>query len=216
MATTTTFIPFEKPFSPADVAGEHSLLALDRELDMLLEQIEDEIEEHGEASREAMERFEVFAKAMNVKVDRIGRYLTLMETRATYCRKEAERYATRAKRAESKIDRTKSMVLYYLQSHHLKQVESDAFTLRSQKNSQDSVIVTNAESIPDELRRYELRMEGPLMLQVREALPDVLKLDLTAAVKSSEPSNSAIKQHVANGGSVEGAEVKRLFHLRIV
>jgi hypothetical protein len=57
---------------------------------------------------------------MNVKVDRIGRYLSVMETRAEHCRQEAARYAQRAKRAQSKIDRTKSMVLYYLESHDLK------------------------------------------------------------------------------------------------
>jgi hypothetical protein len=65
---------------------------------------------------------------MNVKVDRIGRYLAVMETRAEHCKQEAARHAQRAKRAQSKIDRTKSMVSYYLESHDLKQVESDDFT----------------------------------------------------------------------------------------
>jgi len=216
MATSAPLIPFEKAASPAGLAGEHSLLELDRELDMLLEQIEDEIEEHGQASQEAMERFEVFCKALNVKVDRIGRYLSLMETRAGHCRKEAERYATRAKRAESKIDRTKSMVLYYLNSRDLKQLESDEFTLRRQKNSQDSVIVTNTEAIPAELRRFEVRVEGRVWMSVLQSLPEMLAKALQAGVKSREPSNSAIKQHVANGGTVDGAEVRRLFHLRVV
>jgi hypothetical protein len=174
------------------------------------------MEEHGEASKEAMDRFEVFSKAMNVKVDRIGWYLTIMETRAAYCRKEAERYAARAKRAANKIDRTKSMVLYYLKSHDLKQVESDAFTLRCQKNSQDSVIVTDPESIPAPFRRFEVKVEGPVWLSVLQSLPEMLAKALEAAVKTSEPSNNAIKQHVANGGNLNGAEVKRLSHLRIV
>jgi len=54
------------------------------------------------------------------------------------------------------------------------------------------------------------------MLRVKEALPDALKLDLLAAVKSTEPSNGAIKQYIASGGSVEGVVVKRLFHRRVV
>jgi len=63
--------------SPTDVANDHSLLKLDYELDLLLEQIEDEIEESGEASEEAMDRLQLFCQAMNVKVDRIGRYLAV-------------------------------------------------------------------------------------------------------------------------------------------
>jgi len=59
----------------------------------------------------------------------------------------------RAKRAESKIERTKQMVLYYLESHDLARVESDQTTLRRQKNSQDSVIIANDAAIPAVLRQ---------------------------------------------------------------
>jgi hypothetical protein len=50
---------------------------------------------------------------------------------------------------------TKAMVLYYLESHDLKQVESDDFTLRRQKNSQDSVIVSNP--LPQQWRPMRTR-----------------------------------------------------------
>jgi hypothetical protein len=155
----TPLIPFDAASTPtpSKIADDHSLLKIDQELDLLLEQIEDEIEESGEASKEAMDRLELFCQAMNVKVDRIDRYLSVMEARAAHCRQEAARYAQRAKRAQNKIDRTKSMVLYYLESHDLKQVESDDFTLRRQKNSQDSVIVSNPDVIPPDLKRYELK-----------------------------------------------------------
>jgi hypothetical protein len=215
MAAATPLIPFEPEPTPAEVAGDHSLLELDKELDFLLEQIEDEIDEYGEASSESMDRLTLYAKAMNVKVDRIGRYLSQMETRAAHCKKEAERYAERYKRAERKIDRTKSMVLYYLESHDLRQLESDSFTLRRQKNSQDSVIVSNAEAIPEDLRKFELTIDGPVLQRVKEALPDALRLDFAATVRRSEPSNTAIKRHVAHGGTVEGAQVKRLYNLRV-
>jgi hypothetical protein len=126
----------------------------------LLEHIEDEIEENGEASKKSMDQLQLFCQAMNVKVDRIGRYLSVMETQAAHCKQEAARCAARAKRAQNKIDRTKSMVLYYLESHDLKQVETDSFTLRRQKNSQDSVIVSNPDAIPPDLKRYELKVTG--------------------------------------------------------
>ena len=54
--TTTPVIPFDTaPAAPTpnDIADDHSLLKIDQELDFLMEQIEDEIEESGEASKEA-------------------------------------------------------------------------------------------------------------------------------------------------------------------
>jgi hypothetical protein len=144
---------------------------------------------------------------MDVKIDRIGRFLKVMETRAAYCKKESARYAARAKRAQSKIERTESMVLYYLASHDLKKIESHEFTLKRNKNSQDGVEITQPDSIPADLRCFEAKIDGRFWLGVIDALPKTLVEPLAASVKSSEPSNSAIKQHIANGGVVEGASV---------
>jgi len=152
MATKATpLIAFQAttvaPLSPTAIAMDHSLLELDMELDALLDQIQDEIEEVGEASAEAMERLQLFCKAMDVKIDRIGRFLRIMETRAEYCKKESARYAARARRAQGKIERAESMVLYYLASHDLKKIESHEFTLKRNKNSQDSVEITHASNL---------------------------------------------------------------------
>ena len=102
-----------------------------------------------------------------------------------------------------------------LASHDLKKLESHEFTLKRNKNSQDSVVITQPDSIPDDLRRFEAKIDGPLWLDVIDALPKTLAEPLAASVKSGEPLNSAIKQHIANGGVVEGASVKRGYHLRI-
>jgi hypothetical protein len=215
--TTTPLIPFDTaPTAPTpnDIADEHSLLKIDQELDFLMEQIEDEIEESGEASKEAMDRLQMFCEAMNVKVDRIGRYLAVMEVRAEHCRKEAARYAQRAKRAQCKIDRTKAMVLYYLETHDLKQLETEDTTLRRQKNSHDSVLVTNPDAIPPDLKRYELTVTGDIWMKVFLALPEELAAALQAAVSGAEPMNQAIKQCFASGRTIDGVVVKRLFHLR--
>jgi hypothetical protein len=217
-ATTTPVIPFEAAPAaaptPNDIADDHSLLKIDQELDFLMDQIEDEIEESGEASKEAMDRLQLFCQAMNVKVDRIGRYLSVMQVLSEHCRKEAARYAARAKRAQSKVDRTKGMVLYYLESHDLKRVESDNFILRRQKNSQDSVIVSNPDAIPPDLKRYELKVAGDIWVKVFLALPEELAAALQASVSSAEPMNQAIKQCFASGRTIDGVVVKRLYHLR--
>jgi hypothetical protein len=107
------------------------------------------------------------------------------------------------------------MVLHYPENHDLKQLETDDFTLRRQKNSQDSVIVRNAQAVFPELNRYELKVDGPLYLDVIRALPDEMASSLRASVKFAEPSNTAIKQHFASGKTVEGVKVKRLYHLRM-
>jgi Siphovirus Gp157 len=215
--TTTPLIPFDTaPAAPTpnDIANDYSLLKIDQELDFLMEQIEDEIEESGEASKEAMDRLQMFCQAMNVKVDRIGRYLAVMESRADHCRKEAARYAARAKRAQSKIDRTKAMVLYYLEAHDLKQLETEDTTLRRQKNSQDSVLITNPDAIPPDLKRYELKVAGDIWMKVFLALPEELAAALQATVSSAEPMYQAIKQCFASGRTIDGVVVRRLYHLR--
>ena len=104
---------------------------------------------------------------------------------------------------------------YYLASHDLKRIERHEFTLKVNKNSQDSVVITQPDSIPDNLRRFEAKIDGPPWRDVIDALPKTLAEPLAASVKSNEHSNSAIKQHIANGGVVEGASVKRGYHLRI-
>ena len=215
MAAATSLIPFDTNPGARQVAEDNSLLEIDQELDALLELIEDEIEERGEASKRSMDLLQVFAEAINLKVDRIGHYLSVMETRAAHCKKEASRLAARAKRAESKIGRTKQMVLYYLESHNLARLESSETTLRRQKNSQDSVIVANAATIPADLKRYELKVDGDLWVKLFPVLPEDLAAALEAAVKNSEPLHTAIKQYFAEGKTIEGVEVKRLFHLRV-
>jgi hypothetical protein len=202
--------------TPSRVASENSLFELDAELDFLLEQIEDEIEEHGEATPESMNRMQLFCQAMNVKVDRIGHYITMMESRIEHCRKQASRYAQRAARGQNKVDRTKKMVLEYLAIHEMKKIESNDFTLRSQKNSQDSVIIKDPATIPPFLKRFEAKVDGPLWLSAVSQLPEELAAGLTTSVRSQEPSNSVIKAYIANGGEIEGVTVKRESHLRIV
>jgi hypothetical protein len=82
------------------------------------------------------------------------------------------------------------MVLYYLESHDLKQVESDDFTLRRQKNSQDSVTVSNPDVIPPDLKRYELKVAGDLWMKVFLALPEELAAALQAPHRSSRNGNA--------------------------
>ena len=92
----------------------NTLFEIDRELDSLLDQIEEEAEENGTASPELLERFQQFCQAESDKVDRIGRFLTLMDSRLKYCRQQAEHFQKRARSTDAKVMSTKNMVLYFL------------------------------------------------------------------------------------------------------
>src|ERR1035437_4255136 len=115
----------------------NTLFEIDRELDSLLDEIEEQAEENGSASPELLEKFRQFCEAESEKVDRIGRFLTLMDNRMKYCRQQADRFQTRARSADAKIVSTKNMVLYFLAARGIKKIEGKEFTLRLQKNSQD-------------------------------------------------------------------------------
>ena len=63
-----------------------SLFEIDTELDALLEQIEEQVETEGEPSEELLSRFREFCAAHGEKVDRIGRFVRMMEAREQHCR----------------------------------------------------------------------------------------------------------------------------------
>jgi len=191
------------------------LFEIDRELDMLLDEVEEEVENRGEASPELIERFEQFCEAHSEKADRIGRFLRIMEARVQYCRGEAGRLQERARSSERKATQTKYMVMYYLKSRDLKKIEGREFTLRIQKNSQDSVRFTDETQVPLRYRTVSARLDGLSWERVMEKVPDELKRVLVASIQEAAPSNEAIKNAVQNQIAVPGAEVHRGDHLRV-
>ena len=132
----------------ATIAETNSLFEIDTELDLLIEEIELEAEAGGQPSEEPVARFQQFCAAHGDKVDRIGRFVRTMEVREQFCRNEAMRLGERARAAAGKVERTKNMVLYYLLSRNLQKIEGQQFTLRAQKNSQDSVKIIDQAAIP--------------------------------------------------------------------
>ena len=199
----------------ASIAQEHSLFDIDRELDILLDDIEEEIENRGEASAELVDPFQQFCEAHGEKADRIGRFLRMMEARVQYCRSEATRLQERARSSERKATQTKYMVMYYLKSRELRKIEGREFALRIQKNSQDSVRFTDETLVPVRYRTVAARIDGSLWERLIESLPEDLSRPLMASIQDATPSNEAIKQAVQNQIAVPGAEVYRGDHLRV-
>jgi hypothetical protein len=199
----------------ASIAEANSLFEIDMELDGLLEEIQEQVESEGQASEDLMARFQQFCEAHGEKVDRIGRFVRMMEAREQYCRNEATRLTDRARAAAGKIEGTKNMVLYYLLSQDLKKIEGHQFTLRAQKNSQDSVKITDQAAVPKCYCRIEARVTGVIWETVLSLLPEELARALESSIQETRPDNDAIKAAVAQSEVVPGAEVRRGTHLRV-
>ena len=197
----------------ASIAETSSLFEIDVELDGLLEEIEGQVESEGQATEDLVARFQQFCEAHGEKVDRIGRYVRIMETREQYCRSEAARLTDRARAAAGKIERTKNMVLYYLLSRDLKKIEGYQFTLRAQKNSQDSVRITDETAVPKCYCRIDARIDGVLWETVLSLLPDELVKSLESSVQETRPNADAIRAAVLQNEQVPGAEIRRGSHL---
>jgi hypothetical protein len=197
------------------IAESNSLFEIDTELDNLLEEIQQEVESEGQASEELMAQFRKFCEAHGEKVDRIGRFVRMMEAREQYCRAEAARLGDRARTTANKVDRTKSMVLFYLMSRELKRIEGREFTLRTQKNSQDSVRILDESMLPMAYRRVEVRIDGVLWETVLAQLPEGLADALEASVRETTPDTDAIKAAAMRQEQVPGADVRRGTHLRV-
>ena len=197
------------------IADTNSLFEIDTELDGLLDEIEEQTAQGGEPDEEIVARFQQFCSAHGEKVDRIGRFLRRMEAREQFCRAEIVRLSDRARAAVGKVERTKNMVLYYLMSRDLKAIEGREFTLRAQKNSQDSVRITEEAALPASFRRIDARIGGVLWETVLANLPDELAKMLESTVEESKPDTDSIKAAIQREEEVPGADLRRGWHLRI-
>ena len=199
----------------ASIAEANSLFEIDMELDGLLEEIEEQVESEGHASEDLVARFQQFCEAHGEKVDRIGRFVRMMEVREQYCRSESVRLTGRARATAGKVERIKNMVLYYLLSRDLKKIEGYQFTLRAQKNSQDSVRITDEAAVPKSYCMIVARFEGVVWETVLSLLPDELSKYLESSVQETRPNADAIKAAAMRNEQVPGAEVRRGSHLRL-
>jgi hypothetical protein len=107
------------------------------------------------------------------------------------------------------------MVLYFLMSRGLKKIEGKEFTLRMQKNSQDSVRITDEAVVPKRYCRIDARIDGVLWETVLPMLPEELSRSLESSVQETMPDAEAIKVAAMRQEQVPGTEVRRGSHLRV-
>jgi hypothetical protein len=199
----------------ASIAERNTLFEIDRELDALLDEIAQQVDSKSPPSEDLLARFYGFFEAQAEKVDRIGRFVRMMEAREQFCRTEAARLSDRARAASNKAEGTKNMVLYYLLSRGLKKIEGQQFTLRAQPNCQDSLRVPDQRVLPKRYLWIEARIAGDVWDRVISSLPDDLAKILALSVRDTRTNHDGIKESHAHGQVVTGAEIHRGWHLRV-
>jgi len=90
----------------------------------------------------------------------------------------------------------------------LRKVEGREFTLRIQKNSQDSVRILNESALPMAYCKVEARIGGVLWGTLLAYLPEELERSLEACIQETRPDTEAIKAVVLRNEEVAGAEVR--------
>jgi len=198
------------------IAESNSLFEIDAELDSLLDEIEEQTAQGAEPAGVLIARFQEFCSAHGEKVDRIGRFLRQMGAREQFCRSEATRLNDRARAAAGKVERMKNVVLYYLMSRGLRAIEGREFTLRVQKNSQDSVRINDEAALPKSYCKIDARIDGLLWETVLALLPEELAKSLESSIQETKPDTDAIKLATLRQEQVPGAEMRRGWHLRVV
>ena len=212
----TSGVKQRKAQSPvAELASTHSIFAIDQEIDILIEANQQEFEENGIISADSMLRFEQFLHAMNAKVDRIGGYIRANENVASCSKLESDRLSKRARAATNKVERVKSMLMYYMKTREQRSLEGTLFTARVCNNSVESVTVTDKALIPVKFRRYEPKIDGASWESILASLPADLRSVLESTVKDFSINAEAIKVARSQDIEVPGTEVKRGDHLRI-
>jgi hypothetical protein len=139
-----------------------------------------------------------------------------MDSRLKYCRQQAEHFQKRARTSDAKIVRTKNIVLYFLAARGLKKIDGKDFTLRQQKNSQDSVRITDEAAVPISYCRIDAQIDGVVWETALSLLPDDLSKSLESSIQETRPNADAIKAAAMRNEQVPGAEVRRGSHLRVV
>ncbi len=200
----------------AELANGNSLLDLDREMDALLDQMQDELEEEGAISDALKAVFETYLAAVGTKVDRCARFMSQMEVRAKVCRAESERLVARARAMENKRKQTESLLHFYMASREIKKLEGSTYSIRRQRNGQASLLLADElPSLDPRLEVVTITMTGEEFDRLTVRLQEEDASLLRASAGERAPSTQAIRAELLAGRTVEGASLSKGFHLRI-
>lgn len=121
------------------------------------------------------------------KVDAFGQFLRIQSATAEACKKEAQRLASKAQTAESRIAWLKAKYLNIMQTNGLRKVQGNSYTL-SVRESEAVAVPQDVSGLPE------------LYLRRKETI---------------EADKAVIKEALAAGQEVPGCELRKSYSLQV-
>lgn len=140
-----------------------TLAELTGELDVILGDHVDP--DTGEITPEGIEAIQNWQCEWGEKVERVGLFIRLLESKSEAQKKEAEYFRNRAKVTKNKADSLKSYLLDQMRLAKQTKVEGRVLTLKIQKNP-PSCEVTDFDAIPDAFKyeKVEVAVDKKLVI----------------------------------------------------
>lgn len=207
---------------PQTLASEMTLLEIDESLSLLMESAtEAAADNKGEVPEELRQALLDYCEAFGAKVDNIANYIKSQEFEARNAKTEIDRLQSRQAAAENKVERLKGLLKYFMESRSLRSMKGRLNTISLRKNSQDSLIMDSVDRIPAEYCRASITLSLPELEELLRHLPEehVLRARLTPddnALLRREPDNAKLRSALATGVLVQGAELRRGQHVRLI
>ena len=203
------------------LASEMTLFAIDDSLSLLMESAtEAAADNNGELPEELRQALLDYCEAFGAKVDNIANYIKSQECEARNAKTEIDRLQSRQAAAENRVERLKGLLKYFMETRGLRSMKGRLNTISLRKNSQDSLVLDSAESIPSEYCRVSVCIALPELEELLRHLPEEhsLRVRLTPdgnGLLRREPDNTKLRTALGSGVPVQGAELRRGQHVRL-
>lgn len=201
--------------------SEMTIFELDETLLLLMESAtEAAVENNGALPEELRQALLDYCEAFGTKVDNIANYIKSQEYEAQNAKAEIDRLQARQAAAESKVERLKGLLKYFMESRGIPSMKGRLNTISLRKNSQDSLVVDRPDTIPSEYWRVSITIALPELQEMLAHLPEEhsLRARLTPdgnGLAKREPDNARLRSALASGVSLEGVELRRGRHVRL-
>jgi Siphovirus Gp157 len=168
-------------------------------------------EERAEIVQQRVEivaHIERISAELLTKTDALAGVIRRMESDAAAIKAEEHRLRERRHRAEEALDALKVYAIHTMQEHRWTKLKTERNTIAIRGNGGAQQLETKLDVLPREYKTVLVKM----------SLPDWEDVALGTAgeVVSTEPNNKAIREALAAGATIEGAELlPRGSHLRL-
>ena len=204
------------------LASDMTLFELDETLCLLMESATETAENNnGEITDELRVALLDYCEAFGVKVDNIANYIKSQENDARNARREIDRLQSRVSAAEKRIDRLKGLVKYFMQTRNLRNMKGRLNTISLRNNSQDSLVVGCPDAIPPEYWKVSVIVGLSEWQDLLNSLPEQHQLRARfgaggGGTVTREPDNARLRSALASGVQLQGAQLQRGQHIRLI